>query len=254
MTLATQTSTNPYSGKQLLFQIAVRTTIGSPEKLRQQYYRYYRRAIRDGLSRSNRKPFQCGGLQGYDQLLGIARHLRWRYVRYGPDPYLDELQQRVSLALEAAHDQAEAVRQAHSFLVEVERCLAEVPLPTLTTSDDLPHLPTPGSEVVKQTLKQMFSDRSEQSEPGSTLERLLDKWQRMSPTWLPGIFHCYELPGLPRHNLQLEEIFGRKAPSATTGQWSPRNQGFKAMGPRAANEPYPNRRRRSLSLDSNCTA
>ena len=134
--------------------------------------------------------------------MGIARHLRWRYVRYGPDPYLDELQQRVRLALEAAHDQAEAVRQAHSFLIEVERCLAEVPLPTLTTSDELPHLPTPGSEVVKQTLKQMFSDWSEQSEPGSTLERLLDKWQRMSSTWLPEILHCYDLPGLPRHNLQ----------------------------------------------------
>ena len=37
MTLATQTSTNPYSGKQPLFQIAARTTVGSPEKLRQQY-------------------------------------------------------------------------------------------------------------------------------------------------------------------------------------------------------------------------
>ncbi len=29
----------------------------------------------------------------------------------------------------------------------------------------------------------------------------------MSETWLPGILHCYDIAGLPRHNLKLEGSF-----------------------------------------------
>lgn len=30
----------------------------------------------------------------------------------------------------------------------------------------------------------------------------------MSKTWLPGILCCYDIPGLPRHILDLESVFG----------------------------------------------
>ena len=75
----------------LLFPQAAAPTAQGQVSLLQRYYGYYRRAIRDALTRSSRKPFQCGGLQGYDQLVGINQHLSARRAQWGPDPYLDEL-------------------------------------------------------------------------------------------------------------------------------------------------------------------
>jgi hypothetical protein len=66
------------------------TQVHSPGAALQHYYGYYRRAIRDALNRSSRKPFQCGGLQGYIQLLGIERHVQQRILG-GYDPYLADL-------------------------------------------------------------------------------------------------------------------------------------------------------------------
>jgi len=191
----------------LLFpQVAAPTAQGQVPLL-QRYYGYYRRAIRDALTRSSRKPFQCGGLQGYDQLVGISQHLSARRAQWGPDPYLDELQQRVQVAVEAA-SQAEEVRQAWTFLTQAEHYLAQIPRPALTPDPEEPRLPAPGSEVVQRELEKRFADLEQQASASSTAQRLLRKWHAMSQTWLPSILHCYDVPGLPRHNLDLEDVFG----------------------------------------------
>ena len=87
--------------------------------------------FRDALSRSSRKPFQCGGLQGYDQLVGISQHLSQRRTQSGPDPYLDQVHHDVQCALRATASQAEGVRQARTFLTQVEHYLASLPRPSL---------------------------------------------------------------------------------------------------------------------------
>jgi hypothetical protein len=164
----------------------------------------YRRAIRDALTRPNRKPFRCGGLQGFDQLKGIHQHLN---ARKGVDPYLDELRRRAQVALAAAEPQAEDVRQARTFLTQIEHYLAQVPRPKQEI-DPEEAKPPPGSEVVRKKLEKMFSDFEQREDIGPTARRLLGKWDTMSNTWLPGILHCYDIPELPRHNLKLEGIFG----------------------------------------------
>lgn len=170
----------------------------------QRYYGYYRRSIRDALTRSSRKPFQCGGLRGYDQLQGIHLHLS---ARKGSDPYLDELLGLVQTALDSTAVQAESVRQARTFLTEVEHYLASAPRPTL--EDEAGEAdPLPGSDGVGEELEEMFGSLAEQEDVGSTTLRLLDKWNKMSKTWLPGILHCYDIAGVPRHNLKLEGAFG----------------------------------------------
>ena len=97
------------------------TNVRGAAAVLQHYHGYYRRAIRDALNRSSRKPFQCGGLRGYDQLDSIDLHLQERRVRHGPDAYLDQLHERVQNALRSAASQADQVRQTHAFLVQVER-------------------------------------------------------------------------------------------------------------------------------------
>ena len=105
-----------------------------PNQWLQRYYGYYRRAIRDALSHSNRKPFQCGGLKAYDQLLAVEAHLRSRQQKLGNDPYLAQLHCRVQAALQSSSELAGSVRQAHTCLRQLEHYLAQVTLPTLPSS------------------------------------------------------------------------------------------------------------------------
>ncbi len=143
-------------------------------------------------------------MRGYDQLKGICQHLG---AREDSDPYLDELRERVRAALESTESQAEDVRQAWIFLTEVEHYLASVPRPKLEP-DPKESDPPPGSEAVCQKLTKMFNAWEKREDVGATIQRLLGKWDTMSQTWLPGILHCYDIAGLPRHNLQLEGTFG----------------------------------------------
>jgi hypothetical protein len=174
----------------------------------ERYYGYYRRAVRDALTRSSRKPLQYGGLQGYDQLVGINQALLQRREKWGADPYLDALQQRVQTAATAAQTQAASIRQAKDCLVAVERCLAQSPLPSLDTPPEPRPCAPPRSQIVAEKLTQIFDDLARQPELSSTSLRLIEKGKRMKKKWLPGILHCYDTPGLPRHNLKLEGLFG----------------------------------------------
>jgi len=174
----------------------------------QHYYGYYRRAIRDALSRPSRKPFQCGGLQGYDQLLGISQYLSQRRMQSGLDPYLDQLHHDVQRALRATASQAEGVRQARTFLMQVEHYLAGLPCPSLEPDAQQTGLSIWGSKTVQRELEKMISDLAQQPNLYPLTRRLIRKWHSMSETWLPDILHCYDVPGLPRSNLDLESAFG----------------------------------------------
>jgi hypothetical protein len=204
----------------LLFPEAMAVKVQSPAVIVQHYYGYYRRAIRDALNRSSRKPFQCGGLQGYDQLVGIHQHLSQRRLQSGPDPYLDRLHHDVQSALRATASQAEGVRQARVSLTRVEHYLAGVPRPSLKQNSQETSLSISDSKTVQRELEQMMSDFVQRPNIYPLTRRLVYKWRSMSKTWLPGILHCYDIPGLPRSNLDLESTFGtlRRHQRRTSGR------------------------------------
>jgi hypothetical protein len=181
------------------------------------YYRYYRSAIQDALRRPRRKPFQLGGLAGYEQLVGILSHLEKRQQQYGGDPYLSALETRLRSAVEVAQSQAEQVRQAQRFLQQVEHYLAHTPRPTLVAQEkevlsagkERPGQQQPVTpEQVQQQLKQMFDQFGQQPNIAPPGQGLYRKWQRASQTWFPGILYCYQIAGLPRSNLELEAVYG----------------------------------------------
>jgi hypothetical protein len=184
------------------------TNVRGAATVLQHYHGYYRRAIRDALSRSSRKPFQCGGLRGYDQLVGIDRHLQERHMRRGPDTYLDQLHQRVQNALRSVASWADQVRQTRAFLIQVERYLAQAHCsgPKLDTSQTNGSMPA--SETVQQELDKMFSDLVQPPKMCPLSRRLARRWRAMRQSWLPQILHCYDIQGLPRSNLDLESTFG----------------------------------------------
>ena len=83
---------------------------------------YYRRAIRDALSHSNRRPFQCGGLKAYDQLIAVEAHLHSRQQKLGTDPYLAQLHCRVKAALRSSSP-VSALSTTSPYLSEATRTL-----------------------------------------------------------------------------------------------------------------------------------
>lgn len=201
----------------LLFPESVVTRARGPAAMVEYYYGYYRRAIRDALNRASRKPFQLGGLRGYDQLLGIEQHLQ---RRRGSDPYLNLLHDRVQCALAATRTEAEQVRQMHTFLTQVEHYLTEAPRPSIRTEKCGTVVPAPGSQAVQQELERMFSDLVQPSKTCPLARQLNRRWRSISKDWLPGILHCYDIPGLPRSNLDLESTFGtlRRGQRRTSGR------------------------------------
>ena len=203
----------------LLFPESVVNDMRGPAAALQHYYGYYRRAIRDALNRSSRKPFQFGGLRSYDQLVGIEWHLQ-QCQRNGSDPYLNLLHDRVHSALASTVTQAEQVRQMHTFLTQVEHYLNQVPRPSIRIAQHETAVPTPGSQTVQQELESMFAELTQQSKTCPLAGRLERRWRSMSQTWLPGILHCYDIPGLPRSNLDLESTFGtlRRGQRRTSGR------------------------------------
>ena len=47
-----------------------------------------------------------------------------------------------------------------------------------------------------------------QATPGSKLQKGLDHFVKVSASYEPGLFHCYDLEGLSRTNNDLEQVFG----------------------------------------------
>ena len=44
--------------------------------------------------------------------------------------------------------------------------------------------------------------------PGGALQDGLEHFRKVSASYAPGLFHCYDVPGLPRTNNDLEQLFG----------------------------------------------
>ena len=49
----------------------------------------------------------------------------------------------------------------------------------------------------------------EQREQAGSLAPALDHFLKVTQSYAPGLFHCYDVAGLPRTNNDLEHVFGR---------------------------------------------
>jgi hypothetical protein len=65
----------------------------------------------------------------------------------------------------------------------------------------------PGSEVRRRMDALLAEMREDQASVGS-LQPAVAHFLKVSASYWPGLFHCYDLPGLPRTNNGLEQYFG----------------------------------------------
>lgn len=87
-----------------------------------------------------------------------------------------------------------AIRVAYSWVHRAARLLEN--------EDDLT-----GAEVRQQMDHLLAEIRDNQATVG-TLQPAIAHFLKVSASYWPGLFHCYDIPGLPRTNNLLEQFFG----------------------------------------------
>jgi hypothetical protein len=166
-----------------------------------------RQAIRDAANRGSRKPFFWGGLHGYEQLQAIAHELDHVQEGRPESDYLHLLKNQVERALTKNRTVAEDLKQAHQYLHCIAQCL---------------HYPPPPPELQALLFHEPFSSRQVSQEieafirtthPTGKIRRaqiaILSGLKRRWKLYAAELLFCYDIPGLPQDNLQLESLFGR---------------------------------------------
>jgi hypothetical protein len=172
-----------------------------------------RQAIRDAVNRSSRKPFYWGGLAGYHQLQAIAQVVDRVTLSGEGSAYLRRLTQPVERVLEKNHTLAAELQQAHQWLERIARCLR---YPASSGTKDKSEHNFQAADVVKVSSFQVAEDMQsliQEFHPDAWRQpvqtQLLDALQKRWKSYGQELLYCYDIPGLPPDNLQMESLFGR---------------------------------------------
>jgi len=159
-------------------------------------------AIRDAVNRPSRKPFYWGGLRGYEQLQAIAQVLQSVPPAGLETDYVHQLARQVERALERNRTLAQDVRTAQAWL---RRIAAGLRYP--------PAAYPAGAPVTRAQVQQDLEALSREFRPDfkrcPAQTALYRAWHRLWRDCGPELSPCYDIPGLPPDDLQLEALFGR---------------------------------------------
>ena len=159
------------------------------------------------LTLKGRPPLRLAGLETYERLSHVAcLSLELLAQRY--EPRLAQLYQGLQAALSPFAETYQTLHQGAAWLHEIAYILEPVAT----------H-PNNAEEIAKQ-LRGYLDTGQRQPKGTPTLEAFGYHLDRVSRSYWPGLFHCYELPGLSRTNNALESHFRetRRRLLRTTGQ------------------------------------
>ncbi|SRR6266702_6627923 len=73
---------------------------------------------------------------------------------------------------------------------------------------------------VRQAYEDLLTEMEQAPTPSESLAAMLSTFRKVTTSYWPGLFHCYDLPDLPRTNNDLEQYFGsaRYHERRTTGR------------------------------------
>lgn len=160
-----------------------------------------RAAVRDAVNRESRKPFYWGGLKGYQQLDAIAKVLHGMSNTSANTAYFHQLTHQIERTLEHNRELAEALQEAHDWLRRIADCLRYPP----RSHPDFDSVTSQQIAQEMETLLQQLRQLTQTVHPVlKTLSNAVNyRWKSYGKDLLP----CYDIPGLPPDNLQLEALF-----------------------------------------------
>ena len=163
-----------------------------------------RAAIRDAVNRASRKPFYWGGLKGYQQLEDIADVLQRREGAPVENEFFQRLIQQVDRTLTQNQALAAELEQAHTWLRKVAACLR---YPQTSCSEEEWRMLN--SQQVAYAMENLLEQLRQESENKSILSKFHHALSKRWKAYGSELLDCYDIPGLPQHNLQLESFFNR---------------------------------------------
>jgi Transposase, Mutator family len=159
------------------------------------------------LTLKGRPPLRLAGMETYERLHSVAcLSLDLLAKRY--DPRLAHLYQGLRAALSPFAETYHALHRGAAWLRDIAYILEPVPTHPLSAED------------IAGQLRSYLDTVQRQPEVPALLATFGRHLDTVSRSYWPGLFHCYEVPGLPRTNNELESHFRetRRRLLRTTGQ------------------------------------
>jgi hypothetical protein len=159
------------------------------------------------LTLKGRPPFRLAGIETYQRLQGVVTLID-ELLAHRHEPRLACLSAGLHVALAASAAQCQELQQGEGWLHDIDRILA--------LSDDKPMT---GQQVAQQ-LRTYLDDLLALSDLPSRLDAFRHHLNKVSTSYWSGLFHCYDIEGLPRTNNDLESHFRdvQRRLLRTTGQ------------------------------------
>jgi hypothetical protein len=171
-----------------------RDLLTGPEAKAEEVITQLVRHTRYVLTLKGRPPFRLAGIETYERLQHVARcSLDLLAQRY--EPRLAQLYQGLQAALTPVAETYHALHQGAAWLRDIAYILE--PCPT--------H-PMSAVQVAGQ-LRSYLDTVQQQPEVPPILETFRRHLDTVSRSYWPGLFHCYDVLGLPRTNNALESHF-----------------------------------------------
>jgi hypothetical protein len=152
------------------------------------------RRIRYLLTLKGRPPFCLAGIEMFERLTEVKDFLE-RLMVHHTHPQLEQLQQGLLAALQIAQTNYTLLRQAADWLAYIADLL------------DPTGKPPRSATQVQRALFAYVEQIKIISHNNLDLQPFFRTIQKTTISYAPGLFHCYDLPGLPRTNNARESDF-----------------------------------------------
>ncbi|MCP4685663.1 MAG: hypothetical protein GY867_09480 [bacterium] len=171
------------------------------------------------LTLKGRPPFCLAGIETYQRLQGVVT-LTNELLEHRHDPCMARLNQGIRSALPRFASQYRDLQQGSAYLQDIDQIL-EPP-------DDSP---ITGEQVSRQ-LRTYLDDLLHLSDVSPCLDAFRRHLDKVSTSYWPGLFHCYDLEGLPRTNNDMESLFRdtQRRLLRTTGQKGQTRRALQRIG------------------------
>lgn len=164
----------------------------------------YAARLRSVLSRSGRKPFRLAGLRLYADLLALQGSLENSLSHLPDEARLTCFAEAIREALLAFEEEYTTIAEGYSWVLDISDILDKrLPEPGAEPPDK------PLSATVQAELEAYLTGLEKRSDLNPTLLAFRRHLRNLTKRYAPGLFHCYDIPGLPRTNNNLESLFGR---------------------------------------------
>ena len=152
------------------------------------------------LSRRGRSPFVMSGLPMFGDLCALRQTLA-QCLALGEDPHLRHWHAVLNGILPSYTSAFAQVRQALDWVDGVERIL-DIPLPTIEE-------PGPGGDAVALEMAHYLGQLADIPDLSPWLVQFRNELLALSKRYWSGLFHCYNVVGLPRTNNDHESLYGQ---------------------------------------------